>query len=88
MSILSGFAQNHQTLLEKYLLADDPQKFIAEEVKLPQDRHFFKLLLEPLSEHDQELAKNVGLNNQAQKELELAKIWREVRQNSFKERQP
>ena len=62
MTDLKSLALSHTTLLENYLLASDPQEYLHSQVTLPQDSHFFQLLLDPSSPKDQEYAKNLGLN--------------------------
>lgn len=79
MSDLRSLALSNTALLEKYLLANDPKDFLAKEVTLPQDSHFFSLLLDQPSEKDEEYMKNLGLSQRAKKELSMAKLWREAR---------
>ena len=76
MTELKSLALSHTILLENYLLAEDPQEYLRSQVTLPQDSHFFQLLLDPSSAKDQEYAKNLGLSKAGQKEIEMAKLWR------------
>ena len=76
MSDLRALALSHTALLERYILAADPQTFLKQEVTLPQDNHFFSLLLDQTNDKDEEYMKNLGLSNSAKKELQMAKLWR------------
>lgn len=79
MSDLQTLAQSYLPLLERYLLADDPQQFLAQEVNLPQDSQLFSLLLNEPHPKDEEYGRNLGISKEAQKDLETAKLWREAR---------
>ena len=80
MTDIRNLALAHTPLLENYHLAPNPQEYIQTQVSLPQDSHFFHLLLDPSSEKDEENAKILGLSKAGEKKIAIAKLWREVRQ--------
>jgi hypothetical protein len=86
MTDLQTLAQNYLPLLERYLLAEDPQLFLAQEVNLPQDSQLFSLLLNEANPKDEEYARNLGISKDAQKELSMAKLWREARKATTPEK--
>ena len=53
MTDFRNLALAHTPLLENYHLAPNPQDYVQTQVSLPQDSHFFHLLLDPSSEKDE-----------------------------------
>lgn len=58
-------AEKNVSLLEGYLLAEDSDLFLRNQVKLPHEKQLFSLLLDPSSESDVDNAKKIGLSEKA-----------------------
>lgn len=76
---LLQFIEKNQSILEKYIFAQNKQKYLESLDAVSQDKKFFKVLLGSLDDREKQVYSELGLDSNAREQLYKAKMLKQIR---------